>query len=167
MLLSLLREWLSVIQAGPGDPSDDDCLDCSGRPFVPAKRLCERDYVIIDMLNSQGHESVSFCITDPRQPDNPVIYINHGFTKLTGYDPDDIVGRNCRFLQGPDTSEEDRRSISDAIKGEEECSVNLVNYKKDGTKFVNEVSYSVAAVGLLHLIGAGSVAIVVTIYDDL
>jgi PAS domain S-box-containing protein len=134
---------------------------------VPAKRLCERDYVIIDMLNSQGHESVSFCITDPRQPDNPVIYINHGFTKLTGYDPDDIVGRNCRFLQGPDTSEEDRSSISDAIKREEECSVNLVNYKKDGTKFVNEVSYSVAAVGLLHLIGAGSVAIVVTIYDDL
>jgi PAS domain S-box-containing protein len=89
---------------------------------------------------------VSFCITDPRQPDNPVIYINQGFTKLTGYDPEDIVGRNCRFLQGPDTSEEDRRSISNAIIREEECSVNLVNYKKDGTKFVNEVSYSVAAV---------------------
>jgi len=166
MLLSLLREWLSVIQTGPGDPSDDDCLDCSGRPFAPAKRLCERDYVIIDMLNSQGHESVSFCITDPHQPDNPVIYINHGFTKLTGYDPEDIVGRNCRFLQGPDTSEEDRRSISDAIKREEECSVNLVNYKKDGTKFVNEVSYPVAAVGLLHLIGVGAVAIFAMIYDD-
>ena len=140
MRLSLLREWLSFIQAGPGDPSDDDCFNSNDRPFMPAKRLCERDYVIIDMLNSQGHENVSFCVTDPHQPDNPVIYINHGFTKLTGYDYEDVVGRNCRFLQGRDTSEEDRRSIWDALKREEECSVNLVNYKKDGTKFVNEVS---------------------------
>jgi PAS domain-containing protein len=150
MNLSHLRKWLSFIQTGPGDPSSDDddddddddadCPDFGGRPFVPAKRLCERDYVIIDMLNSQGHEIVSFCVTDPQRPDNPVIYVNHGFEKLTGYGHGDVVGRNCRFLQGPETSEGDRRTIRDAIEREKECSVNLVNYKKDGTKFVNEVS---------------------------
>ena len=81
------------------------------------------------MLHSAGHENVSFCITDPHIPDNPVIYIS------------EVVGRNCRFLQGPDTDEKDRRRIFDAVKTEKECSVNLLNYKKDGTKFVNEVSH--------------------------
>jgi len=90
------------------------------------------------MLNSTP-ESVSFCITDPNLPDNPVIYISSGFTKLTGYEFDDIVGRNCRFLQGEKTSAADVKRISDALKSEKECSVNLLNYKKDGTEFVNEV----------------------------
>ena len=93
------------------------------------------------MLHSAGHENVSFCITDPHIPDNPVIYISEGFVRLTGYEYDEVVGRNCRFLQGPDTDEKDRRRIFDAVKTETECSVNLLNYKKDGTKFVNEVSH--------------------------
>jgi PAS domain-containing protein len=166
MQLSILRQWLSWLQAGPGDPSDDDCLDCNARPFVPAKRLCERDYVIVDMLNSQGHDVVSFCVTDPHQPDNPVIYVSEGFSKLTGYEYDDVVGRNCRFLQGAETSKEDRLRISDALKREEECSVNLLNYKKDGTKFVNEVSCPAGAVGL-YLHCGGVFAIAPMIYDEL
>mmetsp|Transcript_10220 Transcript_10220/g.22719 ORF Transcript_10220/g.22719 Transcript_10220/m.22719 type:complete len:186 (-) Transcript_10220:42-599(-) len=140
MNLSQLREWLSLIQGETPPPSADtsDNENRVVRPFDPEKRLCERDYVIIDMLNSQGHDTVSFCITDPHLPDNPVIYISEGFSKLTGYDYDEVVGQNCRFLQGPETAEEDRRRISDAIKGEKECSVNLMNHKKDGTKFINE-----------------------------
>jgi len=67
-----------------------------------------------------------------------VIFISSGFTKLTGYQFDDIVGRNCRFLQGKETAAQDVKRISDALKSEKECSVNLLNYKKDGTQFVNE-----------------------------
>ena len=111
------------------------------QPFEPTRRLRENDYTILDMLHSAGHENVSFCITDPHIPDNPVIYISEGFVRLTGYEYDEVVGRNCRFLQGPDTDEKDRRRIFDAVKTEKECSVNLLNYKKDGTKFVNEVSH--------------------------
>ncbi len=91
------------------------------------------------MLNASPDDSVSFCITDPHQPDNPVIYISGGFCKLTGYDFEDVVGKNCRFLQGEETSREDIKRISDALKEEKECSVNLLNYKKNGEKFVNEV----------------------------
>ena len=61
------------------------------------------------------------------------------FTKLTGCEFDDIVGRKCRFLQGEKTSPTDEKRISDALKSEEECSVNLLNYEKDGTEFVDEV----------------------------
>lgn len=140
MNLALLREWLSWLQneTPSSTPDNSGHGDNKIKPFEAEKRLCERDYIIIDMLNSQGHEKVSFCITDPHQEDNPVIYISGGFSKLTGYDFDDIVGQNCRFLQGEETTKEDVRHISDAIKKEKECSVNLTNYKKDGTKFVNE-----------------------------
>ena len=92
------------------------------------------------MLNSTP-ETVSYCITDPHQPDNPVIFISRGFTTLTGYEFHDIVGKNCRFLQGDETDANDVKRIRDALKCEQECSVNLLNYKKDGTKFVNEVSF--------------------------
>lgn len=134
MNLSLLRQWLTFLNPTPSNEDDDNIKN----NFEPAKRLCERDYVIIDMLNSQDEDIVSFCITDPHQTDNPVIYISEGFTKLTGYACDDIVGRNCRFLQGAETLDEDKQRISDAIKAEKDCSVNLLNYKKDGTKFINE-----------------------------
>ena len=125
-----------IIQNNNEEDEDDDAA--KAKSFQPEKRLCERDYIILDMLNSTP-ESVSFCITDPNLPDNPVIYISSGFTKLTGYEFDDIVGRNCRFLQGEKTSAADVKRISDALKSEKECSVNLLNYKKDGTEFVNEV----------------------------
>ena len=130
---------MSLLQSNNEEGGDENIDTTKSKSFTPAKRLCERDYIILDMLNSTP-ESVSFCITDPHQSDNPVIYISSGFTKLTGYQFDEIVGRNCRFLQGKETSPQDVKRISDALKSEKECSVNLLNYKKDGTKFVNEVS---------------------------
>jgi len=140
MNLSQLREWLSWITDAAGD--DYSFASSEGNEnsliFEPVKRLCERDYVIIDMLNSAGHEYVSFCVTDPSLPDNPIIFVSQGFCNLTGYDYDEVVGRNCRFLQGAETDRCDIERISQALKDEIECSVNLLNYKKDGTTFINE-----------------------------
>jgi len=151
MKLSDLREWLSAAKSTVHSGNDNeknnsiddiDSTDSNNSiivpPFEPTKRLRENDYTILDMLHSAGHENVSFCITDPHLPDNPVIYISEGFVRLTGYEYDEVVGKNCRFLQGPETEEQDRKRIFDAVKTEKECSVNLLNYKKDGTKFVNE-----------------------------
>jgi PAS domain S-box-containing protein len=95
-------------------------------------------FQIIDMLNSAGHEDVSFCICDPDQDDCPIIFASDGFCNFTGYAVDEIEGRNCRFLQGPGTEKADVDKIRSAIKNEKEDSVNLLNYKKDGTSFNNE-----------------------------
>lgn len=109
--------------------------------FVPAKKLCERDLIIIDMLNSScsgASTNVSFCITDPSQIDNPIIYASDGFYKLTGYSDHEVVGRNCRFLQGPHTDRKEVVRITHALRDEEELTIHLTNYKKDGTPFRNE-----------------------------
>lgn len=108
------------------------------RQFVPAKDLCEKDCTLIDMLNSNGHESVSFCISDPDAEDLPIIFASDGFCKLTGYSSDEIEGKNCRFLQGSETKPEDVARIRNAIQDKSDVSANLLNYRKDGTPFVNE-----------------------------
>ncbi|NJP39284.1 PAS domain-containing protein [Alkalicoccus luteus] len=78
-----------------------------------------------------------FIISDPQQPDNPIIYANQGFTNLTGYSQEDIIGRNCRFLQGEQTDQQEVDKIRSAVKEKEPVSVELLNYKKDGTPFWN------------------------------
>ncbi|KAL3768290.1 hypothetical protein ACHAWO_012400 [Cyclotella atomus] len=133
MNLSILRDWLS---SALNEEQGKEAMDTP--KFIPEKSLCERDYVIIDMLNSAGHEVVSFTVSDPSLPDNPLIFVSRGFCELTGYTADEVVGKNCRFLQGKKTKEEDVKRIRDALKEEKDCSVNLLNHKKDGTTFINE-----------------------------
>uniref|UniRef100_A0A7S3QJQ0 PAS domain-containing protein n=1 Tax=Chaetoceros debilis TaxID=122233 RepID=A0A7S3QJQ0_9STRA len=108
------------------------------RSFSPLKSLIEKDHVLVDMLNSHGHEQVCFCICDPDVMDCPIIFASEGFCNFTGYNYDEIEGRNCRFLQGPKTSKEDVDAIRKAIKEETEVNVNLLNYRKDGATFVNQ-----------------------------
>lgn len=108
------------------------------RQFTPTKELADKDQLLIDMLNSSGHENVCFCICDPSMKDTPIIFASEGFCNFTGYNYDEIEGRNCRFLQGPETSKEDVDRIRTAIKEEREANVNLLNYRKDGSKFINQ-----------------------------
>ena len=72
--------------------------------------------------------------------DQPLVYVNEGFERLTGYDESEILGCNCRFLQGPDTAEEPVRQMWEAIVAEEPVTVELCNYRKDGTQFWNRVT---------------------------
>lgn len=81
-------------------------------------------------------------ITDPRLPDNPIVFVNDAFGKLTGYDRDEIMGRNCRFLQGQDTDMADVGRVRDAIRAREPIELDLLNYKKDGTHFWNRLLVS-------------------------
>ncbi len=81
-------------------------------------------------------------ITDPRQPDNPIVFCNEAFVRLTGYARDEILGRNCRFLQGPATREEDVRKVSEAIATRRPIEIDLLNYRKDGTTFWNALLVS-------------------------
>ncbi len=76
-------------------------------------------------------------VSNPRRRDNPIVFVNDAFLTLTGYDRDEILGRNCRFLQGVDTDRESVDRIRDAVAREEPIQVDLLNYRKDGTPFWN------------------------------
>lgn len=81
-------------------------------------------------------------VTDPNRDDNPIIFANNAFLEMTGYSFEEIEGRNCRFLQGPETDRAVVRAIRDAIEAREEVSVEVINYKKDGSTFWNALFIS-------------------------
>lgn len=81
-----------------------------------------------------------FTISDMRQPDQPLIYANPGFEALTGYAAPEIIGQNCRFLQGPERDQNALAILRYALQQGEPCCVILRNYRKDGTPFWNELS---------------------------
>jgi len=81
-------------------------------------------------------------ITDARHGDHPIVLANQAFLDLTGYDADEVVGRNCRFLQGQETSGEDIAKVRAALAAGQECDVEILNYRKDGSAFWNQLHMS-------------------------
>nr|AML79550.1 putative LOV domain-containing protein [Annona muricata] len=90
-----------------------------------------------DLATTLERIEKNFVITDPRLPDNPIIFASDSFLELTEYTREEILGRNCRFLQGPDTDEATVSKIREAIREQEEITVQLINYTKSGKKFWN------------------------------
>jgi PAS domain S-box-containing protein len=78
-------------------------------------------------------------LADPDLEGAPIIYANKAFERLTGYSQEEIIGRNCRFLQGDDQDQEQRYQIAEALKNHEAVEVTLRNYRKDGTLFYNHL----------------------------
>ena len=85
---------------------------------------------------------MSMIITDPRKPDNPIVFANDSFLRLTGYAREEVIGRNCRFLQGPDTDADAVAEVRDAVAGCRDISIDLLNYRKDGSTFWNALYLS-------------------------
>lgn len=81
---------------------------------------------------------IGITIADARKPDQPLIYVNHGFEQISGYASEEILGQNCRFLQGEDRSQTSLQPIRASLKDGSQCKVLLRNYKRDGTLFWNE-----------------------------
>jgi PAS domain S-box-containing protein len=82
---------------------------------------------------------VGITIADANAPDMPLVYVNESFVRLTGYEREFAIGRNCRFLQGEDSDPEAIQAMREAIQAEEPVSVELVNYTVDGERFWNRV----------------------------
>ncbi len=78
-------------------------------------------------------------ISDPRQPDNPIAFANNAFLDLTGYEEAEVVGRNCRFLQGAQTDRETVSELRDAVAAKRAIAVEILNYRRDGSPFWNAV----------------------------
>lgn len=98
-------------------------LESSNDPFVAAVRATRMPMII----------------TDPRQSDNPVVFANDSFCRLTGYTRAEILGRNCRFLQGPETDPETIRRIHDAVASVQPIEIDIRNHRKDGQPFWNRL----------------------------
>jgi PAS domain S-box-containing protein len=81
-------------------------------------------------------------VTDARRPDHPIVLANNAFLHLTGYRGDEVLGRNCRFLQGMGTSKAAIAEIRSGLKSERDVSVELLNYRKDGSSFWNMLHLS-------------------------
>jgi hypothetical protein len=156
-LADMIANWLGMLR--PADADADANADTDPqRPFVPTKPLCETDQILLDMLNSAGSHEVCYCISDPDKADCPIAFASDGFCEYTGYSATEIEGQNCRFLQGPNTDAKDVALIRQAVERyttttstasgasassqealyQDPVSVNLLNYRKDGTSFCNE-----------------------------
>ncbi|WP_043363645.1 PAS domain-containing protein [Belnapia sp. F-4-1] len=98
-------------------------LDKSTDPFVSAVRATRMPMII----------------TNPRLPDNPVVFANDAFIRLSGYRREEILGRNCRFLQGPESDPRTVRRIHDAIAAREPIEIDIRNHRKDGSAFWNRL----------------------------
>lgn len=154
-----------VMLTGPGDEASAlETLRAGATDYLPKSDLTSRllDHCLRGVIRyGQSQEQVrrarealqlrdraiaaasnGILIADPHQPDCPVIYCNPAFSAITGYAPEEVLGRNCRFLQGPDTDAEYVRQLRAYIQGEQECQIVLKNYKKDGTLFWNELTVS-------------------------
>jgi PAS domain S-box-containing protein len=92
------------------------------------------------IIRAVDEAPIGITISDPSLPDNPMVYINEAYEELTGYDAELALGRNCRFLQGPDTEEKPVAEMREAIENREPVDVEVVNYRGDGTPFWNHVT---------------------------
>lgn len=93
---------------------------------------------LIAMLDSD-ERSMSVVITNPSYPDNPMIYISEEFEEQTGYAPEEVLGLNCRFLQGPDTDPNAVDAIRAALKAKTTFTIDILNYRKNGEPFMNRL----------------------------
>jgi len=91
----------------------------------------------LDLASTLERIEQSFVITDPSLPDHPIVFASDGFLEFTGYSTEEILGRNCRFLQGPKTDRTAVAKIRQAIETGSECTVRLLNYTKAGKPFWN------------------------------
>ncbi|MCB2072382.1 MAG: PAS domain-containing protein [Novosphingobium sp.] len=83
--------------------------------------------------------AIAAVVSNPRLPDNPIVACNDAFVALTGYDREEIIGHNCRFLSGPDTEPWLTEALRTGIRMQRPTMVEILNYRKDGTPFRNAV----------------------------
>lgn len=116
---------------------DDGRLVCTVRDETERtarKRELELKERAMDETN------VSIQITDPTQDDNPLVYVNDGFEQITGYTREEALGRNPRFLQGPESDPEKIERLRTAVDAEEPVTMEVVNYRPDGTPYWAKLS---------------------------
>ncbi len=91
------------------------------------------------VLDAIKFSPIATVVSDPTKSDNPIIAVNDAFCTLTGYSEAEVIGRNCRFLRGPDTENGQTEKLRSAVYGQRPALAELINYRKDGSPFRNAV----------------------------
>lgn len=132
-------------------------IDNKPRRLSNAQRsgLSRLAQVVVDLLHERQRSRIAAIdqvveqtarhgvfVTDPNQPNNPITYANHAIESITGYSREELIGKNCRFLQGPGTDAGTVNEMREAIAANKPCTVVLKNYRKDGSMFWNELTIS-------------------------
>jgi PAS domain S-box-containing protein len=147
-----------------GERTDVDIIRKGGEPAAAEMRVVETKgegeiaYIVASLRDitdrKQAEESLKLreraiaassngiIITDARQKDNPIIYANPGFERITGYSAAEVIGQNCRFLQGKEPNQLGLTELRNCIREQRECHVVLSNYRQDGTQFWNDLYIS-------------------------
>eukprot|EP00977_Amphora_coffeiformis_P017557 scaffold5787_cov157-Amphora_coffeaeformis.AAC.1 len=115
------------------DEGGDDSKPAAERKSTDLERS---DFSLMQSL-ATGQKC--FVLSDPKLPDNPIVFATPDFYTMTGYTAKEVLGRNCRFLQGPGTSQRAVEVIRKAVETGSDCTVCLLNYKADGTPFWNQL----------------------------
>jgi PAS domain S-box-containing protein len=116
----------------------EDLLSIQSPELTVMDSLCERQ-MLQHIAAVMEQARIPMTLTDPCQWDNPIVLANQAFLGLTGYQIDEVVGRNCNFLQGDGTSTQAISAIRSALDSERDFVVTLLNYQKSGTPFWNEL----------------------------
>lgn len=103
------------------------------------RKLAERNAQLAAAIEAAN---VGVIVTDARQPDNPIVFVNPGFTRITGYEPKEVLGRNPRFLRAPDAASDASDQLRAAIRDARPLTTEIRNYRKDGTAWWNEITMS-------------------------
>lgn len=123
-------------------------------PDSPARSVQDMDSSVFRAALEATRDGVT--ISDVRLPDAPLVFVNAAFERMTGYARKEVLGRNCRFLQGDDNEQSGIAKIGQALQDGRDCLVTIRNYRRNGELFHNELSLSpvVGADGkLTHFIG--------------
>ncbi|KAG6415592.1 hypothetical protein SASPL_123005 [Salvia splendens] len=146
-------EWGLMVKTGVGEGSfhaipigsgeGDRARNSSERPTGSARSSgdsvlgSEHPRVSQDLKDALATLQQTFVVSDATKPDCPIVYASSGFLTMTGYSSKEVIGKNCRFLQGPDTDQDEVSKITDATRNGSSYCGRLLNYKKDGTPFWN------------------------------
>ncbi|MGY2080668.1 SpoIIE family protein phosphatase [Modestobacter sp. SYSU DS0657] len=152
------RRSSDELRASAADATDEQLLWVTGFPLSRADSD-QRLALVVFLHLDEGHATadpetqlkalrdravvatdIAFTITDPRRPDNPLVWVNPSFSRISGYSYAESIGQNCRFLQGPATDTERTAELRTALQQHEPITRTLLNYRKDGTAFWNQVS---------------------------
>ena len=99
----------------------------------------KRDRGSLRSLLEADEAELSVVFSDPSSPDNPMIYVSEEFERQTGFNEAEAIGRNCRFLQGPSTNPEAVEALRHALRARTRFTIDILNYRKDGTLFLNRL----------------------------